>query len=80
MSDLFQSDAMGAVDLTLEAHLGKTTLTISELNALSNDATLELDSTLDQAVELKLNGVTIAHGELVAVGDKFAVKLSKIAK
>ncbi len=39
-----------------------------------------LDAPLNQAVELRLNGTVIAHGELVAVGDKFGVRLSEIAE
>ena len=79
MGRILDSVALEAVDLTLDAHLGSATLTVAELNAMSADTIIPLETTLDAAVQLHLNGVAIAEGELVAVGDKFAVRLTRIA-
>ena len=59
------------VDVTIETFLGRARMTVADLNALVTGAVLPLDATLSQPVELRVNGITIAHGELVAVGDKF---------
>lgn len=67
-----------AVEVTLEARLGGTTMTVAELAALAKDAVVTLDAALNTAVELRLNGVTVARGELVAVGDNFAVRLTEL--
>ena len=48
--------------------------------ALRLGTVVPLDATLNQSVELRLNGVAVARGELVAVGDSFAVRLTEIAK
>ena len=79
MSTLFDSTALEAVDLTLEAYVGEAKLTVSELNDLVESSIVTLNTQLNQSIELKLNGVTIGRGELVAVGDKFAVKLTEFS-
>lgn len=69
-----------AVDVTLEAFLGNSRMTVAELLALKPGEIVELDASLNQAVELRLNGVAVARGELVAAGDRFAVRLTEISK
>ncbi len=68
------------VGVTLEAYLGEARMTVADLTALSDNSVVPLDAALNQAVELRLNGVAVARGELVAVGDSFAVRLTEIAK
>ena len=68
------------VEVVLEAHIGKARLTVAELGALRPGASIALDAALDHAVELRLNGATIARGELVAIGDNFGVRLIEIAE
>jgi flagellar motor switch protein FliN/FliY len=68
------------VSVRLEAYLGGSTTTVGELAALGEGATLPLDAPLNQMVELRLNGVAVARGELVSVGDKFAIRLIEICK
>lgn len=68
------------VEVEIEAFVGGTRMTVADLGALKPQSVVTLDAPLNQAVELRLNGTVIAHGELVAVGDKFAVRLSEIAE
>lgn len=68
-----------AVEVTLEGFLGSAHVTIAELTGLREGAVVPLDAALNAAVELRLNGVAVARGELVAVGDNFAVRLTDIA-
>jgi flagellar motor switch protein FliN/FliY len=68
------------VAVSLEAYLGSAAMTVAELMALKESSVVRLDAALNQAVELKLNGVPVAKGELVAVGDNFAVRLTEIVK
>jgi flagellar motor switch protein FliN/FliY len=67
------------VGVTLEAYLGGARMTVAELTDLKADSVVPLDAALNQAVELRLNGVPVARGELVAVGDKFGVRLIEMA-
>ena len=68
------------VSVTLEAYLGEARMTVAELTALRDNSVVPLDAALNQAVELRLNGVAVARGELVAVGDSFAIRLTELAR
>ncbi len=68
------------VEVDLEAFLGGTRMTVGELAALEPGATVPLDAALGRQVELRLNGVAVALGELVAVDDKFGVRLQEIVE
>jgi flagellar motor switch protein FliN/FliY len=67
------------VDVAVETYLGCTSMTVAQLNALAAGGVVTLDAALNQLVELRVNGVIIAHGELVAVGDKFGVRIVSVA-
>ncbi|WCM27309.1 FliM/FliN family flagellar motor switch protein [Sphingomonas sp. QA11] len=68
-----------AVEVSLEGFLGNARITVGDLTALKQGSVVALDAALNSAVELRLNGSAVARGELVAVGDKFAVRLTEIA-
>lgn len=68
------------VGIELEALLGSARLTVGELTSLSAGAVVPLDTALNQSVELRLNDMVVARGEVVAVGDQFGVRLSEIAQ
>jgi flagellar motor switch protein FliN/FliY len=68
-----------AVEVTLDGFLGSASMTVAELSALREGGVITLDAALNAPVELRLNGVAVARGELVAVGDRFAVRLTEIS-
>jgi len=70
---------IGHVNVTVQAFLGEAVMTVAELQALSVESVVTLDSVLNQAVDLKLNGVRFAKGELVSVGDHFGIKITSIS-
>jgi flagellar motor switch protein FliN/FliY len=67
------------VQVTLEARLGSRDMTIEELMALKPGATLTLDRSLADPVEIYLNGALVARGEIVAVDDRYAVRIEEVA-
>jgi flagellar motor switch protein FliN/FliY len=69
-----------SIEVALEAHLGDARLTVAELGALEPGSVIPLEAALNRAVELRLNGVPVGRGELVAVGDRFGVRLTELAK
>jgi flagellar motor switch protein FliN/FliY len=73
------SKLIDSVEVVLEAFLGSAHMTIGELTAMKQGAVVELDAALNAPVELRLNGVAVARGELVAVGENFAVRLTEIS-
>lgn len=68
------------VGIELEAFLGGARMTVAELTALGPGAVVALDVQLNQSIELRLNGTAVARGELVAVGEKFGVRLTEIVQ
>jgi flagellar motor switch protein FliN/FliY len=68
------------VEVALEAYVGEARMSVAALNAMKVGSSVTLDAALNRAVDLKLNGVTVARGELVAVGDNFGVRLTEIAE
>lgn len=77
-SDVRQSVIDGLI-VTVEAILGVAKVSVRELSALSPGDTFRLDSLLGDAIELRLNGEVIAYGELVSLGENFAVRIQDIA-
>ena len=74
-----KSHLIDNVGVRLEAYLGGAPMTVGELAALAAGSVVPLDASLAQSVELRLNGVAVAKGELVSVGDKFAVRLIEVS-
>jgi flagellar motor switch protein FliN/FliY len=68
------------VGVTLDAFLGEAPMTVADFTSLKQGSVVPLDVPFNQAVELRLNGVPVARGELVAVGEKFGVRLVEISK
>jgi len=54
-------------------------MTVSQFTALKVGEAVRLDAALNQSVELRLNGAIVARGELVAVDDRFGVRLTEVA-
>lgn len=69
-----------AVAVELEAFLGRSQMTVGALTGLAPGGVVPLDAPLNQQVELRLNGVAVARGELVAVDDKFGVRLTEMVE
>jgi flagellar motor switch protein FliN len=69
---------IAGVEVRLEARLGSAVMTVAELMELKGGDCVRLDAELNRDVELILNGVAVARGELVAVGDHFGVRILEI--
>lgn len=64
--------------VTLEARLGQSSMTIDELMALKSGSIVTLENGLADNLELYLNGTLVARGVVVAVGDKFGVRIVEV--
>lgn len=73
------SDLLRDVKVQLEVHLGQTELSVGELTALDAGSIVTLERSLADFADLYLNGSPIARGQIVAVGDKFGVRIVEIA-
>ncbi len=68
------------VEVALDAFLGSSRMNVGALTALTPGSVVTLDAALNRQVELRLNGVAVARGELVAVGESFGVRLAEIVE
>jgi len=73
------SSLLRDVSVTLEARLGQAVMPVSELLDLRHGSVLRLEAALNEPVELYLNGALVARGDIVAVDDKFGVRIVEIA-
>ena len=62
----------------LQVCIGDIHLTVGELMAAREHQVLVLDRRLNQPVDVLLEGRVVARGELVAVDDQFAVRITEL--
>jgi len=71
-------DLVHDVPLQISAVLGKTALTLRDVVTLQSGSVFELDKLSSDPIDLYVNNILIARGEVVVVDDKFAVKISEL--
>lgn len=67
------------VEVTLQARLGALVMPVAELMELRQGSVLALAVRLDDPIDLLLNDALVARGEIVAVDDRFGVRIVEIA-
>jgi len=73
------SDLLRNVRVAVEVQLGQVSIAIDEMMALKPGSVIALQTGLGETVGLYLNENLIARGEIVAVGDKYGVRIVEIA-
>jgi flagellar motor switch protein FliN/FliY len=63
----------------VDAFIGKSSIKISQLNDWKAGSVVTLDAALSDLVELRVNGLCVATGELVSVGERFGVLITSVA-
>jgi flagellar motor switch protein FliN/FliY len=71
-------DLVEHVKVKMSVTLGGAEMPLNELFALTSGDVVTLDRDVDAPVDVRLHGKLIARGHLVAVGDKFGVRISEI--
>jgi flagellar motor switch protein FliN len=71
-------DLVHDVPLEISAVLGQTELSLREVVAMVPGSVFELDKLATEPIDLYVNNILIARGEVVVVDDKFAVKISEL--
>jgi flagellar motor switch protein FliN len=72
------SHPLHQVKATLQVYLGSATLTVGELMSAAKNQLLVLDRTVGEPVDLLLEGQVVARGQLVALDDRFAVRITEL--
>jgi flagellar motor switch protein FliN len=71
-------DLVHDIPLQISAVLGKTALSLRDVVSLQSGSVFELDKLSTDPIDLYVNNILIARGEVVVVDDKFAVKISEL--
>jgi flagellar motor switch protein FliN/FliY len=67
------------LEMSVTVTLGTARLTLAEAIALGPESVVQLGSKLDDLVVIKVDGRTVARGEVVAVDNSYAVRITHLA-
>lgn len=71
-------DLIAGVQVALDARLGESRMTVETLMGLKAGAVVTLETGLADHVDLYLNNILIARGEIVAVAGKYGVRIVEL--
>ncbi len=71
-------DVVDGVRLTMTIEVGRTRETIGRLTHYGEHTLVELDKTVDEPVDILLNGELFARGEVVTVSENFGVRVTEL--
>ena len=74
----FSQDLFGNIPVDVTVMLGKTRVDLQKLLQLSKGDVIELTKKAGETVEIMVNSQVIAQGEIVAVGENYGVKVTKV--
>ena len=66
------------VSVTLALEVGRTRMPVRQLLQLAPGAVVELDRLAGEPLDVLVNGVRIARGEVVVVNEKFGIRLTEV--
>jgi len=66
------------VPVRVTVELGRTELPVRDVLDLGTGSVIELDRSAGEALDILVNGVVIAQGEVVVVGEQFGIRLLRI--
>ena len=72
-------DFLKDVDVRLSVELGRTDMKLKDVLALAEDNVVALDRLTDELLDVMVNGKPIAKGEVVAQGNRFALRIVELA-
>lgn len=66
------------VAVTLSLEVGRARMSVRDLLQLAPGAIVELDRMAGEPLDVLVNGVRVARGEVVVVNDKFGIRLTEV--
>ncbi len=71
-------DLLMNVSVGITAELGQCTMRIEEVLALGTGSIVELDRPAGAPIDVLINHKCVARGEIVAVADRYGVRLTEL--
>lgn len=71
-------DVILDIPVTISMEVGNTNIPIRNLLQLNQGSVIELDRLAGEPLDVLVNGMLIAHGEVVMVNEKFGIRLTDV--
>jgi flagellar motor switch protein FliN/FliY len=71
-------DLLLDIPLNVKAELGRTRMSIKEILQLKIGTVVELAKLVGEPMEVYINGLLIARGEVVVVNEKFGIRITDV--
>ncbi|MCF1426702.1 MAG: flagellar motor switch protein FliN [Shewanella sp.] len=71
-------DAILDIPVTISMEVGRSLISIRNLLQLNQGSVVELERVAGEPLDVMVNGILIAHGEVVVVNDKFGIRLTDV--
>jgi flagellar motor switch protein FliN/FliY len=71
-------DLLLNVSLAVSAELGRRSMRLGDLLRVGPGAIVELDRRVDAPIDLLVNGRPVARGEIVAVDERYGVRITEV--
>jgi len=78
MNDSPNLDLLMNVSLGVSAELGRCTMRVSDVLKLGKGSIVELDRLAGSPIDVLVNNRLVARGEVVAVDDRFGVRVTEV--
>ncbi|MFA7585710.1 MAG: flagellar motor switch protein FliN [Novosphingobium sp.] len=72
-------DILKDVDVRLSVELGRADMKLKDVLSLAEENVVVLDRLTDELLDVMVNGKPIAKGEIVAQGNRFALRIVEMA-
>ena len=66
------------IPVTISVEVGRAVIKISDLMRLTQGSVVELDRVAGEALDLLINNVVVAQGEVVLVNDRYGIRLTRV--
>lgn len=66
------------VPLRITVELGRAQLPVRDVLELTPGSVIQLDRSAGEVLDVLVNGVAVAHGEVVVVGEQFGIRLVRV--
>ena len=77
----FNTEGFGLIhdiDVCLTVELGRKQMRLRDVLALGENSVVELDRLTDEPLDMLVNGKLIARGEVIAQGNRFAIRVLEL--
>jgi flagellar motor switch protein FliN len=73
-------DLLMDVNLDMTVELGRAKLSINEVMDLTQGSVIELDKMAGEPVDIRVNGIMLAQGEVIVMDDIFGVRITRLSQ